>query len=72
MLDDTPNTYYDINMKDKELLQLLLKNSWTVIRIKGSHHRLKKDGYQPITLPVHGEDVGKGLETAILKQAGLK
>lgn len=66
------NVYYYISMKDKELLKLLLKNGWVVARIRGSHYRLEKDGFKPITLPIHGDDMGKGLETAILKQAGLK
>ena len=60
-------------MKDKELLSLLKKNGWILVRIKGSHHnRLEKDGFPPITIPVHGEDMKKELETAILKHAGLK
>ena len=71
-IDNTYNTHYIIIMKDKELLSLLKKNGWTLVRIKGSHHRLEKDGFPPITIPVHGEDMKKGLETAILKQAGLK
>ena len=59
-------------MKDKELLSLLLKNGWRIDRIKGSHYILKKEGYKQIPLPVHGKDMKKGLETAILKAAGLK
>lgn len=30
-------------MKDKNLLKLLKKNGWTVVRINGSHHVLQKD-----------------------------
>lgn len=63
--------YYNIIMKDKELFVLLQKNGWVLDRIKGSHHILRKDN-QTISLPVHGEDMKKGLETAILKKAGLK
>ena len=59
-------------MKSKEVLSLLLKNGWTLVRTKGSHPRLEKEGFEPITLPVHNGDMGKGLESAILKQAGLK
>ena len=59
-------------MKDKELLSLLLKNGWTVAHVTGSHHILKKEGFGKISLPIHSKDVKKGLETAILKQAGLK
>lgn len=59
-------------MRDKELLSLLKKNGWQLVRVKGSHHRLEKEGFPPITIPVHGADMKKGLETAILKQADLK
>lgn len=59
-------------MKDKDLLKLLLKNGWSIARINGSHYRLEKDVFLPITLPIHGKDMKKGLEIAILKQAKLK
>ncbi len=58
-------------MKDKELLSLLKKNGWKVDRITGSHHILIK-GDETLSLPVHGKDMKKGLEIAILKKAGLK
>lgn len=59
-------------MKDKELLKLLLKNGWKEVRVNGSHHYLVKEGFRPISLPVHGKDMKVGLEVAILKQAKLK
>ena len=71
-LDNTHNACYYLSMKDKELLKLLLQNGWTVARINGSHHILVKEGHKPIPLPVHGGDMKKGLESAILKAAGLK
>ncbi|WP_153924947.1 type II toxin-antitoxin system HicA family toxin [Lactococcus petauri] len=56
----------------KTLLVLLKKNGWIERRIVGSHHHLYKDGKR-ITIPVHGnQDLGRGLESKILKQAGLK
>ena len=58
-------------MKGKEMLRLLEKNGWSVVRIKGSHHILKK-GEKIITVPVHNTDLPVGLANAILKQAGLK
>ncbi len=58
-------------MKDKELLRLLQKSGWKIDRINGSHYILVKDS-QMVSLPVHGKDMKKGLETAILKKAGLK
>ena len=58
-------------MKGKEMIKLLEKNGWAVIRVKGSHHILKK-GNQIITVPVHNTDIPIGLANSILKQAGLK
>lgn len=56
----------------KEMLQLLKKNGWIVGRIEGSHYQLFKDGKR-VTVPVHGNnDLRKGLEQRILKDAGLK
>jgi predicted RNA binding protein YcfA (HicA-like mRNA interferase family) len=57
-------------MKDKELLKLLIKNGWTEKRITGSHHIVEK-GDVTIAVPVHGKDMKKGLEAAILKTANL-
>ncbi|MFR8875020.1 MAG: type II toxin-antitoxin system HicA family toxin [Peptococcus niger] len=58
-------------MRDKDLLKLMKKNGWTVVRIQGSHHILQK-GSQIETLPIHGKDVPTGLLNAILKRTGLK
>ncbi len=58
-------------MKDKDLLDLLLKNGWVLVRIRGSHHIVEKNG-QIETIPIHGKDVPKGLLNAILKRTGLK
>ena len=59
-------------MTGKELKKLLLINGWEIARIKGSHHIFEKDG-KTITVPIHNnKDLKKGLELAILKQAGLR
>jgi predicted RNA binding protein YcfA (HicA-like mRNA interferase family) len=58
-------------MKGKDLLKLLQKNGWEVVRINGSHHILKKNG-QTIVVPIHNKDVPTGLLKQILKDAGLK
>lgn len=60
-----------LELKDKDLLKLLKQNGWVVVRIKGSHHSLRK-GSQTETLPIHGKDVPTGLLNAILKRTGLK
>lgn len=58
-------------MKDKDLLKLLLDNGWTLVRIKGSHHIVEKNG-QIETIPIHGKDVPIGLLNKILKRTGHK
>jgi predicted RNA binding protein YcfA (HicA-like mRNA interferase family) len=59
-------------MNGKQLIKLLEKMGWQVIRINGSHFRLSK-GNLRTTVPVHGNrDIGKGLLSAIEKQTGVK
>jgi len=58
-------------MKDKDLLKLLKKNGWDIVRINGSHHVLQKNG-QTTVVPIHCKDVPAGLLNAILKETGLK
>ena len=58
-------------MKGKELVKLLKENGWTVDRVKGSHHVMKKNGKTEI-IPVHNIDLPTGLANAILKRTGLK
>jgi predicted RNA binding protein YcfA (HicA-like mRNA interferase family) len=61
-------------MKAKELIQILEKEGWRVVRQKGSHIQLKKDGViELITIPDHGkQDVSIGVYNKVLKIAGLK
>jgi len=61
-------------MKCSELLRILTRDGWYVISKRGSHWKLahphKKNR---IIFPNHGsQEVGKGLESRILKDAGLK
>ncbi|ANM47502.1 type II toxin-antitoxin system HicA family toxin [Streptococcus suis] len=57
----------------KEMAKLAEANGWKEIRVNGSHHHFKKEGFSKIvTIPVHGnKDLGKGLEKKILKDLGL-
>jgi predicted RNA binding protein YcfA (HicA-like mRNA interferase family) len=62
-------------IKFRDLIKRLEKDGWFVVRTNGSHRiyqHATKPGSFPV--PVHslGNDVPKGLEQAILKQAGLK
>ncbi|HKK81410.1 MAG TPA: type II toxin-antitoxin system HicA family toxin [Prolixibacteraceae bacterium] len=61
-------------MKSSELYKLLIKNGWYPISQKGSHVKMRHDIKEgTIIYPNHGsQEVGKGLEQKLLKDAGLK
>ncbi|GAA4464883.1 type II toxin-antitoxin system HicA family toxin [Nemorincola caseinilytica] len=53
----------------KELIKILEKLGFNVIRINGSHYRLKHSDGRVTTVPVHGnDDLPKGLLGKILKE----
>jgi predicted RNA binding protein YcfA (HicA-like mRNA interferase family) len=54
-------------------MQLLQKQGYVLIRIRGSHHYLRKPGSTALVLiPVHGNrDLPAGTLRAIIRQAGL-
>jgi predicted RNA binding protein YcfA (HicA-like mRNA interferase family) len=61
-------------MKVRELLKLLEKDGWYLVRTKGSHRQFKHSNKSG-TLTVTGKpsvEVPKGTLNAILKQSGLK
>lgn len=62
-------------MKCSELLRLLKKAGWIIIREGKGSHKILSHPYKPgiiITFPDHGSDeMGKGLAEKIKKQAGL-
>lgn len=60
-------------MTPKEMIKFLKKNGFEEISQNGSHVKLRneKTGRQT-TVPFHSKSMKKGLEQAILKQAGLK
>ena len=53
-------------MSGKEMLGLFLKDGWQVLRQKGSHVAVGKDG-QVETIPMHRE-LAKGTEHGLLKR----
>lgn len=61
-------------MKCSELYRILLRDGWYPISQSGSHGKLKhqlKSGI--IIFPNHGsQELGKGLESKIKKDAGIK
>ena len=60
-------------MTPREMISLLKKNGFVEISQNGSHIKMRNEetGKQT-TVPYHSKSLKKGLEQAILKQAGLK
>ena len=57
----------------KELIKLLKKHDFEVIRVKGSHHFMKHIDGRTTVIPVHkNETISKGLLSKILKDTELK
>lgn len=53
----------------KELIKLLESLGFSVIRIKGSHHRMRHADGRVVTVPVHGNaDIAKGLLRKIIRE----
>lgn len=56
----------------REMVRILERRGWTLVRIRSSHNRYEKAGHAPITVPVHaGKTLKIGLQRAIMKTAGL-
>lgn len=60
-------------MTPREMIKLLEANGFQYISANGSHRKYQN----PVTgkvviIPYHAKDLKKGLEQAILKQAGLR
>lgn len=60
-------------LRSKELLKVLLKAGFKVIRQSGSHIRLifPIDPTRQTTIPIHNADIPRSLLSAILKQAKI-
>ena len=59
-------------MASADLIRELRKYSWTLDRIRGSHHIFRHaDRPGHVVVPHPKKDLGKGLVSAIRKQAGL-
>ena len=58
--------------KAKQVLAALERIGWTVTRQKGSHRRLSRPGWAPITFAYHdGEELGPKRLSKIAKVTGL-
>lgn len=57
----------------KEIIKKLQKNGFVTIDQNGSHIKLRNpETGKQVIVPYHSRAMKKGLEQAILKQAGLK
>ena len=60
-------------LTSKEMIKLLRKNGFEEISQNGSHVKMKNlESGKTVIIPYHSKAMKKGLEPAILKQAGLK
>lgn len=61
-------------MTGNEMIKLLKKHGWSIVRINGSHHVMAKKGEpKKVVVPVHGnKTLATGTEHDILRQARLK
>lgn len=60
-------------MMPREMINLLQKNGFKIISQNGSHVKLRNEETgKTVIVPYHNKALKKGLEQAILKQAGLK
>ena len=60
-------------LTSKELIKKLRKNGLEIVSQNGSHVKLfNKANGKTLIVPFHSKDLKKGLERAILKQAGLE
>ncbi len=60
-------------MTSQEMIKYLKQNGFEVISQNGSHVKMRNpDMGKTVIVPYHTKDLKKGLEQAILKQAGLK
>lgn len=60
-------------MTSQEMLKFLKKNGFEAVSQNGSHIKMRNtDTGKTVIVPYHSKDLKKGMEQAILKQAGLK
>ena len=59
-------------LTDREVIAALKKAGFEVVRVKGSHHRLRHAEGRVTVVPIHaGETMGPGLMASILRDVEL-
>ena len=57
----------------KQMIKLLKKNGFKIVNQNGSHVKLSYEKtLRQVIVPYHTKEMKKGLEQAILKEAGLR
>ena len=60
-------------LTSQEMIKFLKKNNFIVISQNGSHIKMRNpENGKTVIVPYHTKHLKKGIELAILKQAGLK
>lgn len=61
-------------MNGKQIIAKLKAAGWSLDRIEGSHHMMRKEGApRSVPVPVHGtKEIGVGLLASIERQTGVK
>lgn len=60
-------------MTPRQMVKFLKKNGFYEVRQDGSHLTMRNENTKKQTVvPMHNQDLARGTEHAILKQAGLK
>lgn len=60
-------------MTPREMVRLLEENGFVQVSSNGSHRKLRNQQTgKTVIVPYHAKDLKKGLEQAILKQAGIQ
>ena len=64
----------NLPLTPKEMMALLLRNGYKQIKSNnGSHQKFYSESKKrTVIVPLHAKELKKGLEQAILKQAGIK
>lgn len=60
-------------MTGSQLIKLLSKHGFDLVRVKGSHHFLRHSDGRCTVVPVHrGENIGRGLLAQILRDCEMR
>jgi len=61
------------SVKASRLLAALLRTGWAIARQRGSHRRLVRAGFAPMTFAFHdGDEIGARMVAKIAKDGGLR